>query len=85
MVDDLVKWLREYGNRNGEYECCRAADRIEQLEIEEKRSYRNLTHAIKHIEKLEAALREIASLSIICASDIAIIALRRKALEGKDE
>jgi len=34
-----------------------AADHIEQLEIEEKRSYRNLTHAMKNIEKLEAALQ----------------------------
>jgi hypothetical protein len=32
MTNDLVKWLREYGNRNGEYECCEAADRIEKLE-----------------------------------------------------
>jgi hypothetical protein len=32
MNNDLVKWLREYGNRNGQYECCEAADRIEKLE-----------------------------------------------------
>ena len=37
------------------------------------------------IEQLEAALREIASLSIICASDIAVVALRRTALEGEKD
>ena len=57
------------------------ADRIEQLEIEKNRSYRNLTHAMKHIEKLEAALRHI-ELEAPRGSFFNDIA--RKALEGKD-
>ena len=44
-----------------------------------------MTEAHERIERLEAALREIASLSIICASDIAVAALRRTTLEGKKD
>jgi len=43
----------------------------------------DMKEAADRIEKLEVALREIASLNIICASDIAAIALRLKALENK--
>ena len=37
------------------------------------------------IERLRAALREIAGLGVVCASDIAVVALRdaRAALEGR--
>jgi hypothetical protein len=31
MTDDIVDWLREYGERNATYQCCDAADEIEQL------------------------------------------------------
>ena len=31
MTDDIVDWLREYGERNAQYQCCDAADEIEQL------------------------------------------------------
>ena len=74
-----------------------AADHIEQLEIEEKRSYRNLTHAMKNIEKLEAALRFYAEpwkYTDYHGDDVQVPDFyseldfgetARKALEGKDE
>lgn len=62
-----------------------ANDRIEQLEIEEKRSYRNLTHAMKNIEKLEAALRTIYECCDETGNCSVVRRIVRKALEGKDE
>ena len=66
-----------------------AADEIEQLEREQKLivEERDRTFALMlaRAEKAEAALREIAGLGIVCASDMAIIALRdaRAALKEK--
>ena len=31
MTDDIVDWLREYGERNAQYQCCDAADEIGRL------------------------------------------------------
>ena len=92
MTDDLVKRLRYQADearknypevfRVSEEIAYEAADHIEQLEIEKNRSYRNLTHAMKHIEKLEAALRHI-ELEAPRGSFFNDIA--RKALEEKDD
>lgn len=99
MTDDLVKRLR-FGvalDEQGDVSWCnqeamfKAADRIEKLEDAVRQSSIDIGRmgmacgeVADHIEKLKAALQEIASLNIICASDIAVIALRRTALEGKE-
>ena len=46
---------------------------------------RAMTKLYEDNERLRAALREIAGLGVVCASDIAVVALRdaRAALEGK--
>ena len=69
MTDDLVKRLREIGDRNG----LMYAD------------YDTTVEAADRIEKLEAALREIALHPdpYLYNDEMAIIA--RKALEGKDD
>ena len=69
MTDDLVKRLREIGDRNG----FMYAD------------YDTTVEAADRIEKLEAALREIALHPdpYLYNDEMAIIA--RKALEGKDD
>ena len=66
MVDDLVKRLRDRTiMRNYGNGCVR--DEADDDCVE----------AADRIEELEAALREIAGLNIICASDMACIALRK--------
>ena len=47
---------------------------------------RVMTKLYEDNERLRAALREIAGLGVVCASDIAVVALRdaRAALEGSD-
>ena len=72
MTDDLVKRLREVGDRNG----LMYAD------------YDTTVEAANHIEKLEAALRKISQQDTlwgaICKAKHALGDFDRKALEGKD-
>jgi len=97
MTDDLVKRLRRLGegayvgavseDRKAAHE---AADRIEKLECEITSNAIHLDVAMvcmlndqTRIEKLEAALREIAALGYWDGDSAMNIA--RKTLEGKDE
>lgn len=104
MSDDLVKRLRVRAEFTGPYSALwdEAADRIEKLEDGEEEwnriCNRYADHYAARIEKLEAALREIAegyatewSLNTFTTMlDVAQILsekihIARKALEGKDD
>ena len=86
MTDDLVNRLRQYPDVKLPNE---AADRIEKLECEITSNAIHLDVAMvcmlndkTRIEKLEAALREIAALGYWDGDSAMSIA--RNALEGKD-
>ena len=96
MTDDLVKRLRSPANVFYEYAADggaflrEAADRLEQLESSSEgwkeiadEYFDAICERNTRIEKLEAALREIASIDSYYVSDIVDFA--RKALEGKDD
>ena len=88
MTDDLVKRIREWDEGCGEWELLEAsADRIEKLEAATCKELLQVRtegeRQVRRIEKLEAALREIASIDSYYVSDIVDFA--RKALEGKDD
>lgn len=83
MTDDLVKRLREVGDRNGlmyaDYDTTvEAADRIEHLEDE-------LHHCFHRINELQAALRDLSDGWECCPVSQAMRRVAREALEGKDD
>jgi hypothetical protein len=87
MTDDLVKRLRQIGEGayvgavSDDRKAAReAADRIEKLEAE-------LHSCFYRIEELQGALREIVEQEPQTAHPVVvhIIAVARKALEGKDD
>lgn len=96
MSDDLVKRLRQLGDKTGlmyaDYDTTiEAADRIEKLERENDDTALHLYAFASRIEKLETELRSVVGVledptgwrhvaDMRHASDIA-----RKALEGKDD
>lgn len=98
-MTDIVERLRagfqcaEIGNRCRTMDtqsgcvCAEAADEIERLRGGMLKMASAMSRQIETIEKLRAALEEIAGLGAICASDIAAITLRRSraraALDGK--
>lgn len=79
MSDDLLKRLREYPLR----ECREAADRIEKLEAANLQQSLIKVDDMRRIEKLEAALREIADVTEKWEHDLIsqVNEIARKALE----
>jgi hypothetical protein len=85
MTDDLVKRLREVGNKNGlmyaDYDTTiEAADRIEQLEA----ALREMLHAVCHETGFAAAVRADSGKAYPWVTLDAAEAKARAALEGKD-
>jgi len=87
MADDLLRQARRldtciFPNERSKCLCGELADRIEKLENENNDVSIHLEAAMVRIEKLEAALREIAALGVWDGDSAMSIA--RKALEGRD-